>query len=352
MKRKCFFIIASIIQIILAIYIIINAQSVLDSTIESLKMLPENIYNVYENSLNSVGKGSIIVESIILVIINTITLIYSLCGKIEYHKGSILAFMIVNIICSNSTIALILAVISLIIICNTQGLKKEKKDIPILEYQKKNKKMIIFSILLFFYYIFLMFVLPEIITINSRVLGLFISIFTYVSLIVLSILIFYKELKDGIKNLFTNFGSYFSLVLKKYLIFLAIYLPATLIVLLIKQSELANQQELTNLPLYIAVPLALFYAPFVEECVFRGTIRNVIKNEKLFIVVSGMLFGLVHALAETSIISVILSTIPYGLLGGFLAYLYVKSNNITCNMLGHFLINLLSSLMLIISALI
>lgn len=35
-------------------------------------------------------------------------------------------------------------------------------------------------------------------------------------------------------------------------------------------------------------------APIIEELVFRGAIRKVIKNKKVFIAVSGLVFGLVH----------------------------------------------------------
>ena len=37
-------------------------------------------------------------------------------------------------------------------------------------------------------------------------------------------------------------------------------------------------------------------APILEETIFRGAIRKVMKNKKVFITVSGLLFGLMHVI--------------------------------------------------------
>ena len=49
-----------------------------------------------------------------------------------------------------------------------------------------------------------------------------------------------------------------------------------------------------------------FCAPFMEEIIFRGSIRKVITNDWLFVATSGLLFGLVHVLTHQYLVIVLL----------------------------------------------
>ena len=91
-----------------------------------------------------------------------------------------------------------------------------------------------------------------------------------------------------------------------------------------------------SLPIWYSLPLAIIYAPIVEETLFRGCIRRFIKNDKLFIIVSALVFGLLHtAFSEETIYNALVLAIPYATMGGFLAYIYTKTNNMLCNMSFH-----------------
>ena len=109
-----------------------------------------------------------------------------------------------------------------------------------------------------------------------------------------------------------------------------------------KQSTSVNQSTLESLPKWFVIPAAIIWAPIVEELVFRGVLRRFIKKDALFIIISALLFGLMHTIDEQSLLNVIIWTIPYSVLGGFLAYIYDKTNNICTNILLHSFINIIA----------
>jgi hypothetical protein len=100
------------------------------------------------------------------------------------------------------------------------------------------------------------------------------------------------------------------------------------------------------MPKWFTVIFSVLWAPLVEELVFRGSIRRFIKNDKVFIAVSSVVFGLMHTIFEASLVNVILLGLPYIVIGIYLSYLYSKSNNICSSILGHTLINLISSIII------
>ena len=59
-------------------------------------------------------------------------------------------------------------------------------------------------------------------------------------------------------------------------------------------------------------------APVTEELVFRGAIKRIIKNKKVFIIVSGLIFGLIHVLRYDLPVFIML-------IGGYLIDMIVES---------------------------
>ena len=110
-----------------------------------------------------------------------------------------------------------------------------------------------------------------------------------------------------------------------------------------------NQKTVEALPIWYSLPLAVIYAPIVEETLFRGCIRRFVKNDKLFIFISGLAFGLLHTVfSEVNLYDAIIQSIPYATIGCFLAYLYVKTNNICTNMAFHCFHNSMAMILLIL----
>ena len=164
------------------------------------------------------------------------------------------------------------------------------------------------------------------------------------------LLIFRKELlRDG-KKLFENFRSYTKYVTNKYFLALGIYFLISALTMLIKGDAAVseNQQTIQMLPMLFVIPSAVIYAPFVEELVFRGAIRRLIKSDRLYIIISALSFGIIHTLGEATLFDMLVLSLPYATLGGFFAYIYVKTRNITASMIGHFMHNAIACVMLIL----
>ena len=72
-------------------------------------------------------------------------------------------------------------------------------------------------------------------------------------------------------------------------------------------------------------------------------LRRIIKNNSLFIIASALVFGLLHTMHEPMLFNMIIMGIPYAAMGGFLAYMYTKTNNITTNISCHGIYNLVGA---------
>lgn len=102
---------------------------------------------------------------------------------------------------------------------------------------------------------------------------------------------------------------------------------------------LENHRSLRDQPLFILS--AIFIAPVAEEIIFRGVItRDLLRyhSEKTTILISGLLFGLIHVNPA--------QVFPATFAGFFLAWLYIRTNNLGICIFLHFVNNLLAVVML------
>lgn len=150
---------------------------------------------------------------------------------------------------------------------------------------------------------------------------------------------FIHDFKDFIKN--------FKIYIKKYMDYWAISFALMVvcniaITLLAPNSTATNQEAIntifTKAPLYIIIS-SVFFAPVVEETVFRLSIRNMFQNDKLFIFISGLVFGAVHVIGSFESWIDLIYIIPYSMPGFVFAYTLVKSKNIFVPMSLHFFHN-------------
>ena len=350
MKKKIFFTISAILQIILAIFIIINAQQIVQNQIDALNSSSSNatISNTI-SMLQSKGKQIAIVESIIIVGLNIFMLETALKNKILPRKGLMIAFTAISFFLSNHTFINLLCVAGFIIlICserkNPEDFPAKKKEIPKLEYQKstlKEKVSAIILALIYFSQLVIGRIIPENTSNNVRFI---IVVAYYLIVLIATILCFKNTFKRDIKLFKENFGAYVRFVIPKYGLAILMLIVTNAICLRITNQETSvNQSAINSMPLWFSAPLAIIWAPIVEESVFRGTIRRFIKNDVVFILVSAIVFGAIHTLHESTILNKIIMTIPYATLGGFLAYMYAKSKNIMTNIFAHFLQNTIAT---------
>ena len=162
-----------------------------------------------------------------------------------------------------------------------------------------------------------------------------------ISLLFILYLIYRKELNKEFIKYLNNFKRFFSFGFKYWILGLAIMMVSNVLIQLVYPSVASNeeavQEALASAPIYIAFSSCIF-APFAEEIIFRKSLRKVFRSDILFIIASGIIFGLVHNLSSFSS-GQILYIIPYGTFGAVFAYMYVKTNSIFVPMTFHFIHN-------------
>jgi len=255
-------------------------------------------------------------------------------------KGAIITLSIISLLTASYSIVELIAIINVILMTSLKGdsnNKKEKKEIPKLEKETVDRKKIVLAFGLILVY-FSQRLWGKFIP--SGIGGLIIQIAFYVVMILLSIFVFYDKLKGDFRLFKKNFKSYMGYILPRMAIFYLIFIVVSFGSIILSKTTANNQNLVEQLPILLSLPLAIIYAPIVEEVLFRGCIRRFIPNDKVFIVISGVIFGLLHTIfSETTIFNIIVLALPYGAMGGFLAYIYVKTNNMMSNMTCHALNN-------------
>ena len=113
-----------------------------------------------------------------------------------------------------------------------------------------------------------------------------------------------------------------------------------------------NQEALIKMlqagPIMMLISSSIF-APLVEEGIFRLSLKKVISNKKVFIILSGLIFGFMHIFPTDLSISVALTySISYVSIGIALAYMYIDTDNIWYPICIHGLNNFLSLILIIL----
>lgn len=326
-KKRLYFIVSSIVIVLLSIISILNADASREAMLEIVSNIPgdfgERMASVYNS--NTI----FIVPSVISIIISVVILIVSLMDKVVSLKSLILGLSIALFVFSGNTFVSIFSIVNIILSATIKGgvVKKEKVEMPKLERFSCGKKGIIGAILCFVVYFSQSFI-PDM---NSYVF----SIFIYLVVLFILLFIFRDNLKRDLSAFKKGYKAYISFVLPRLGAMYILYFITSILCVAINRSMPVNQQQIEAMPMWFTFPLAAFLAPVVEEILFRGCIRRFIKNDILFIIVSGFLFGLLHTISEGSIVGAIFMSIPYSVLGCGFAYIYAKTNNITNNILCH-----------------
>lgn len=158
--------------------------------------------------------------------------------------------------------------------------------------------------------------------------------------------------KDKFKNCFQDFKKnkkeYFDICFKSWLLgFIAMsasnFIINGFITKDIANNEAINRSILQELVFY-AIPAMCLLGPICEELAFRGAFKNVIKNKKLFIIITSFLFALAHIISNYTTLTDLLYIFPYFFMGYALGYVYSKTDNILCNISVHIFHNSLAIL--------
>lgn len=145
--------------------------------------------------------------------------------------------------------------------------------------------------------------------------------------------IYKKDIKRDFKNFFNNnLKDNLKLALRYWGIGLIIMVLSNFLISIVTNGKLATNEEsvrsLINIaPWYMMFEL-IIYAPLSEELIFRRSIRDITKNKYIYPILSGMIFGGLHAITSLNSAIDLLYFIPYCSLGIIFALLYSKTNNI------------------------
>ena len=216
--------------------------------------------------------------------------------------------------------------------------KKKKRELPVLKIEHTYKSYV--YILAFLVCMGIMFGLSRLFTNKYQMIG------SYIFMFIMLVIIFRNDLKRDFAYFKEYFREYNSYVLKMYLkSFLVLFILTMSIKISTGLDNSTNQVSLnemfSNKPYFVAI-LAMIYAPIAEELMFRGCFRKIIKNKWIFIIISGLLFGLAHIIDDFNSMQELLYIFVYGSLGCFLATIYYRTNNLFCNIYFHFIQNTLA----------
>ncbi len=231
---------------------------------------------------------------------------------------------------------------------------KKQVIIPQLEYKKSNKKEIIWSIICVVIYIvikdtnLLSLLFPS----KGSITGVLLISFAS-DLIILGIAIFdFKDIiKRDLKIFKENSKTYLKYLFPRFLKFLLIYFIVSAVCtnLLSNGQKSENQQIVDVLPIWYLISNAVIMGPILEEFIYRGIPRRFIKNKIIFIIFSAIIFGISHVFIEENFVNALVNMIPYSVMGGFFAYIYASTENITNNILCHIVYNSIGAFFIIIA---
>ena len=357
MKKRAYFITQSIFNILLSIYSILVANTTIKTMIDSLKEaysgfpqeFQDRIIGIYEKA----GVKITILFAVVVIIINIFLLIFALNKTLLKHKGLVITFSILTFFFTDRLFVQLFGITSFIVIlcCKRKNPEdfpdRTKKEMPKLDLKKSSLKDVLLGILLLVVY-FSQFVWSKFLP-DDLIIKLIIEVLFNIIMILFCIIVFYSQLKDNFKSFKNNLKPYMEFIFSRLgIAYLFLFIFSIISVLLAKKGTSINQETLESLPKYYLIPTAIIYAPIVEEVLFRGVFRKIIKNKVIFIIISSLVFGILHTFRESSLFNVIAMAIPYVWLGCYLSYIYVKTNNIFTNITTHAIINLIAVIFILL----
>lgn len=157
---------------------------------------------------------------------------------------------------------------------------------------------------------------------------------------VLFIFLYHKKIWNDIKNLKVKY------IVMAVLTALGLVVASTLVSLVFELAGIPMKNQdmivsaMKSMPIATSIAVAIL-APIVEEFVFRYSISTFIKDEKVFLIVSSLLFALMHGVG--------IATLLYFFMGACFGLLYQRTEkNIGASILAHVINNTISVISMLI----
>lgn len=195
---------------------------------------------------------------------------------------------------------------------------------------------------------------------SNKILVIYQFIMSFIIFIVL-FFTYKKTIKKDYESFRKEKNKNITYIIKMFVIFMIVKYLVSFISVLIMTLLNFDTSSMTSVnqnliesyvkasPILMLISTAIF-APFYEEVLFRLGFKKVFKNKYIFVILSGMIFGLMHVFPLEDGIPLmlgIMQSITYVTMGIFLSYVYYKMDNIFISIGIHFLNNLLSVLAMI-----
>lgn len=189
----------------------------------------------------------------------------------------------------------------------------------------------------------------------ARTIPLWMQLFVYVWMIVISVVAGWPILKESYERFKLRQTSFVKMIVVLMLKFYACTIVLNLVVMLISQTETsANQAEVLasiELSPWLMLFTSCIYAPIVEEILFRGVFFRCIRSRYNFLLtasISAFSFGFIHVMNSLASgnINDLWYIFSYALIGSFMSYAYEKSESIYGSMVLHCLNNTIAFLTL------
>ena len=285
-------------------------------------------------------------------VVNLISILF-IIKDILKHKKAIITLNIIQLFFGN-LFNIISGVINIVLLSmktkDIEDVKKEKKDLPVLEEINEHSKLLYFII---FVFLFIICYTPatDLLPIpNTKVSAIITVSLLYIIQICSLVIPMLKELKRDFVAFKNNFKIYISNMLPRFGIIFIVYAISSLALVSFVGNISTNQEIISQWPIYISAFLAIIIAPLTEELMFRGFMKKFIKNDILFIILSSLIFGGLHIMQSENL-SQILFIIPYSILGFAFSLNYVKTKNIASNIFLHSAWNSIAIIAMIITKL-
>lgn len=161
-------------------------------------------------------------------------------------------------------------------------------------------------------------------------------------LVLLLVLLYFKELKIEFKRFKSNLGLSLDTAFKYWFIGLMIMCISNIIIGYVTNLNTSSNEQtvqtLINATPYLMLFTAGVLAPIAEELTFRKGMFKLFKNKWVYAIASGFIFGLLHVIGSSNILEY-LYIIPYGSLGFFFALTYYETKNIYPSIIMHMIHN-------------
>lgn len=174
---------------------------------------------------------------------------------------------------------------------------------------------------------------------------------------VLLVWLYRYQIKNSYKKFMVNFVDNMKLIFKYYLIaqvfniILSLFFVEVLKIDTTSQNQMIVEDVLSKVPLLMAI-VTVFFAPIIEEIVFRGGLFLGIRNalgEFPAVLISSVTFGAIHVLPQLGggHPLEILFILPYSLLGYYMVKSVQKTDSLMGGIAFHFVNNLIATVLVL-----